>query len=185
MVPKLRTLFPALAALLLTACGIDAGDMNGSGYRALAFELPDQAIKYFDAARELITEEVGTGDLKSHPEYAPMRVGELIVAAWEQPETAFDELRVEAARVPDLLNPKRAEVLIDNWSRVERWGEALAIAEYAVGLFPDQARLVKKRDNLRERVSGPEGTGEEVPSFAPSAVDDPQGGADPGAADGG
>ncbi|QDU65831.1 hypothetical protein [Engelhardtia mirabilis] len=168
MVPTHRTLLPILLSLLLTACGIDAGDMNGSGYRALAFELPDEATKYFGAARDLITDEVGAGDLTTHPEYARMRAGELIVSVWEQPETAFDELRAEAARVPGLLNPKRAELLIDNWARAERLGEALAIAEFAVEQFPGEERLATRRENLRVRINGPDGSGESVPNFAPA-----------------
>lgn len=157
-----RRALPALLCLTLAACGIDARDMNGSGYRALAFELPDEATKYFDAARELITEEVGAGHELTHPEYPRLRTGELQVAAWHDPDAAFEELRAELQRVPGLLDEDRASLLIDLFAKLERPALALAVADYAAGRFPDDRRLATKRENLRQRVPD----GERVPPLA-------------------
>ena len=164
MGPILRACLLLLLGAALSGCRIDADDMNDSGYRALSFELPDEATKYFGAARELIVEEVGEGEaMRQHPEYARMRRGELLVSAWQEPDTSLAELEGTARREPGLFDAESWRQQIRHYSLAERFGDALAIAEHAAAAFPEDEALGRQRENLVRRVR-PE---DPVPSFAP------------------
>lgn len=160
-----RALLALLAVLSLAGCGIDASDMNRSGHMALSYELPDEATKYFGAARDLIVEGTEGDDLTGHPQYARMRSGELMVLAWSDPDAAFAELQAELEAFPELLDPKRAAQVIDLFVKLEHLPHALWVAEFAAERFPDADKLATKRENLRGRVGAE--TGAAAPSAGP------------------
>jgi hypothetical protein len=161
----LTLLVPLLLGALLAGCRIDVDDMNDSGYRALAFELPDKALEFFGAARELIVEEVGPdGDPRTHPQYPRMRRGELLVAAWTEPDTALGELATTAAERPDLFAPEDWVEQVETYTLAGRPAEALAIARWASAAHPEEEALRRQRDNLSQLVDAEA----QVPEFDPS-----------------
>ncbi len=156
----------ALLAGSTASCGIDADDMNDSGYRALAFELPDEATKYFGAARELIEEAAGDdGDPALDPEYARMRRGELLVEAWLEPAAALRNLEQAASDSPELFDADAWEEQMRAYAAAGHLTEALAVARHAAAVNPDSEALRSQLQNLESRL-GPEPA---LPPFAPEA----------------
>ncbi|MHC4261529.1 MAG: hypothetical protein ACYSWX_03335 [Planctomycetota bacterium] len=170
-----RTVSTLLALALLAvlpSCRLDADDMNDTGYRALSFELPDEATKYFEAARELIVDETEEGaDIRLHPQYPRMRRGELLVSAWQEPETALGELERTARDQPGLLDAVQWREQIHHYSLAGRFDEALAIAEWAAGAYPQDDDLARQRANLGRKLR-PE---DPIPSFDPRPILDSEG----------
>lgn len=156
----------ALLAGSTASCGIDADDMNDSGYRALAFELPDEATKYFGAARELIEEAAGTeGDPALDPEYARMRRGELLVEAWLEPASALRNLEQAASDSPELFDAAAWEEQTRAYAAAGHLAEALAVARHAAAANPESEALRSQLQNLEARL-GPEPS---LPPFAPES----------------
>jgi hypothetical protein len=161
----LRSLASLLLLLSLCGCGISADEMNDSGYRALAYELPEQADKYFDAARELIQQEVGEAGLESHPDFPRLLRGQLLVATWLERDLALERLREAVARWPDWFGAEDFAEQVRQATLADRPLAALAVAEYAARRFPEHRTLRTQRDNLRGRL----GSAVELPAFDPGS----------------